>query len=98
MQKAWRKIEDMIAANMEHNRKHFRLGDVNPVFVLGQAVGEMKELMDAPDDRDEMADLLGILIHYCIKQGWSMDDIEQAIIDKLDKRFMMPVYYPEVTA
>ena len=86
MKKAWKKIEDLIAKNARH-RKGFHLGEVRPQFILGQMLEELKELWDDPNDPNEIADLLGILIHYSIKKGWTMEKIEKCLLDKLDLRF-----------
>lgn len=87
MKRVWKKIERMIKANVKHKRKNFRLGDAGINTVLAHAIEEFKELSFAPDDPAEMADLLGILIHYCIKQGWTIEFVEAKIIEKLDLRF-----------
>lgn len=76
----------MIAGNFRH-RKGFRLKDVDLDFVLSQAVEEFQELRDSPDDPSEMADLFGVLIHYCIKQGWTPELIESLLVEKLNLRF-----------
>jgi hypothetical protein len=86
MKRAWRKIEALIKTNARH-RRGFRLQDVELPFVLDQARGEFDELTDAPDDPSEMADLLGVLIHYSIKQGWTMEVLESYLIEKLNQRF-----------
>lgn len=86
MRKVWSKIELLIKANALHSRG-FRLGEVELPFVLSQAEDEFRELKDAPDDPSEMADLLGVLIHYSIKQGWTMEALESYLSEKLDLRF-----------
>lgn len=91
MRKAWRKIERMIDDGRYIHRKGFSLTAVPLSFVLDQARDEMTELVDAPDDPEEMADLIGVLIHYCVKQGWSMELIEKYLIEKLDLRFKKQV-------
>ncbi len=87
MKRSWSKIERMIKDGGYIHRKGFRLSEVRPPFILDQAKAEMQELSDAPDDPEEMADLFGVLIHYCIKQGWPMDLIESYLSKKLDLRF-----------
>ena len=86
MRRAWKKIESLIRANARH-RKGFRLQEVEFPFVLDQAAEEFRELMAAPDDPQEMADLLGVLIHYSIKQGWTIEVLESYLIEKLNERF-----------
>lgn len=87
MRRIVNKIKSLIRRDAVHNRKNFKLADVTLEFILSQAQAEFDELKDAPDDESEMADLLGILVHYCIKQGWTMDLIESKIIEKLELRF-----------
>ena len=86
MRKVWNKIDRLIKANARH-RRGFRLQEVDLPFVLSQVEAELQELKDAPDDPSEMADLLGVLIHYSIKQGWSMELLESYLSEKLDLRF-----------
>lgn len=86
MKKAWDKIQKLIDSNARH-RKGFRLQEVSLPFILSQSQDEMDELKDAPDDPSEMADLIGVLIHYSIKQGWSLEFLESLLIEKLDLRF-----------
>lgn len=86
MKKAWYKIKSLIHSNATH-RKGFRLAEVKPPFILAQALEEFGELMESPDDPVEMADLLGVLIHYSIKQGWTLELLESYLIEKLDMRF-----------
>jgi hypothetical protein len=90
MKKAWKKIERMVREGYVHNRKHFNLSEVQPPFILGHAQDELNELKEYPDDCYELADIMGILIHYCIKQGWPMELIESTLIEKLNMRFSKP--------
>jgi hypothetical protein len=87
MKKSWNKIKRMIAEGYVH-RKGFNLKDVKPRFILQQAEEEFNELKAEPDNPEEMADLLGVLIHYSIKQGWTMEVLENYLMEKLDLRFM----------
>lgn len=86
MKKVWDKVERMIRENWQH-RSGFKLGEVELPFILTHAQDELDELWAAPDDEQEMADLLATLIHYCIKQGWTMAFMQATIIDKLNMRF-----------
>lgn len=86
MRKCWQEIGRLIKVNATH-RKGFKIGEVRPLFVMGNLVGEVKELMENPDDPDEAADVFGVLIHYCLKQGWSMEDIQLRLLTKLAIRF-----------
>lgn len=86
MKKAWQEIERLIRKNARH-RKGFKIGEVQPPFIMGQAFSEFGELLRAPDDPVEMADLLGVLFHYCIKQGWSREQIQRLMLAKFAQRF-----------
>lgn len=89
MLKAWEAVERLVAANAVH-RRGFRLAEVGPAFVLFQAVEELAELQEAPDDPEELADLLGVLIHYAQKKGWSMALLEDMMLSKFRVRFRVP--------
>lgn len=89
MRKAFKKIRELISLKAVH-RKGFTIAEVRPVFILGQAMEEFRELLKAPDDPVEMADLLGVLFHYCIKQGWSEELIESYMLEKFALRFSIP--------
>lgn len=89
MIKAWRTIEHLIEKKAVH-RSGFEIAEVRPLFIIGRMQGEMKELMNAPDDMSELADLLGVIFHYAIKIGWKYEDIERQLLDKLDLRFTIP--------
>ena len=86
MKRAWAEIERLISARSIH-RKGFCITDADPHFIIGQAIDEFSELIESPDDPVEMADLLGILFHYCIKQGWTADALEALMLEKFAVRF-----------
>jgi hypothetical protein len=86
MLRAWVEIERLIRVNARH-RRGFRIAEVEPSFILDEALAELQELRDAPCDLTELSDLLGILFHYAIKQGWSIADIEAAMLEKFAIRF-----------
>lgn len=69
---AWGEVERLIAVNARH-RSGVRMGEVSRGVILKHAWDELGELADAPLDPTEMADLLGVLFHYCIQQGWTME-------------------------
>lgn len=75
---------------IHHNAKHrrgYRINDQLDDFVLGRAIQEIEELRDSPNDIMEMADAMSILIHYCIRKGWTEEQIEENILIKLEERF-----------
>jgi hypothetical protein len=89
MDALWKEIERLRATNAEH-RSGFRLGEVTQEFILTQLEKEIQELMDAPDDIREFADVLGILWHYAQFKGWTMHEIEMQALMKLALRFDVP--------
>lgn len=89
MKRAINKIKTLIERNAIH-RKGFCLQDVTLPEVLVHAQEELQELAAAPDDPTEMADLLAILFHYSIQQGWTPEFLQSLIIEKLDLRFKEP--------
>lgn len=89
MDKAYKAVEDLIARNARH-RKGFRLQEVSNDFVIEQAVSELRELSDSPSDPLELADALGCLIHYAVKHGWTLKELEQLMLRKFKERFDTP--------
>jgi hypothetical protein len=87
MKRVWKKIDGMIKRNAKHLRKDFKLGEVDFPSMLQHVKDELAELETSPDDPNEMADILGILIHYSIKQGWTMELLEHLLVEKLNLRF-----------
>lgn len=81
--KAFRKL---IETNATH-RRGYRINDQTDDFILERAIQEIQELREQPDDAMEMGDIFGILIHYCIRKGWTEDHIETLILQKLPERF-----------
>ena len=79
-------IEDLVEKNAKH-RKGYRINEQSDSFILNRAIEEIKELMEEPDDAMEMGDIFGILIHYCIRKEWTLNEIEELILDKLPERF-----------
>lgn len=86
MKRAWKAIQRLVEKNAKH-RKGFRLQEVTLPFILEQALAELKELQEQPDDPVEMADLLGVLLHYAVKQGWPIELLESYMLEKFKKRF-----------
>lgn len=86
MKRAWSKTESLITSNAKH-RKGWRTQEMDLPYLLKHATEELQELVDAPDDPTEMADLLAILFHYAIKQGWTMQFLESLMIEKMNLRF-----------
>jgi hypothetical protein len=80
------RIESLVRNNAKH-RRGFRLQEINDQFVLKQTAFELIELIQEPDNPQEMADVFGCLIHYCVRKNWSFDEIERLLFAKLKERF-----------
>lgn len=87
MQRIWDEVAAYVAANAHNPRKGYRLGELTDEEVLSYAALEMFELTGSPDDVDELADLLGCLVHYAQRKGWSPARVEEALVRKLALRF-----------
>jgi hypothetical protein len=87
MRLSWEEIKRLTEANAPHLKKGWRLGDITTETELKDAAGEIVELAHSPDDIDELADVLGCLIGYAVKKGWSCSDVETALMRKLSQRF-----------
>lgn len=97
MNKAFDKIKELMARNATH-RKGFRIADQTPLFHLKYAAGELLELTaeHAVDECEggryeqelaELADVFNCLGIFAIKCRFTTDEIEQAMIEKLETRF-----------
>ena len=81
----WTEIKLLDGANVQHRSGH-RIGEVSEAFILERAKDELVELQESPGDIDEMADTMAILIHYCVRKGWTREQVDRAIIKKLGMR------------
>lgn len=83
---AWEEALKLEEVHAEHI-KGFKLGFYPKEDILRYARLEIEELMEAPEEIHEMADLLACAIAYCARQGWTPDQVGQAIRKKLRSRF-----------
>lgn len=81
----WQEVSLYDGANVRHRKGH-RLGDATAAFILSRAKEELEELEQAPDDVEEMADLMATLIHYCVRKGWTRDQLDRAMLTKMKLR------------
>lgn len=86
MKTAWDAIQWLTDNNVEH-RSGWKMQEIPPLAILGHARDELKELFDAPDDKEEIADTIASLFHYAQVKGVSYLELEQLILVKLSKRF-----------
>lgn len=93
----WSYIEAMISGNVAHRTKGFRLGDSTIQFALKHLADEHKELQDTAAacamrdaTRDELADVLGVVIHLAILCGETPASFAKREMEKLKLRFEVP--------
>lgn len=86
---AWQTVARYVDANARHATKGWRLGEITDQYILTYVLGEVCELLSAPDDIEEMADTLACLIHYALRKGWSEGDVNAAVLRKLSRRFVV---------
>ena len=90
MQEAYDRIRELEKAGAEHLRVGKKLSDFRDDEILGYAAHEIVELAMDPEDMTEMADAFSCLIHYCVRKGWHLFEIEAVLLDKLKMRISDP--------
>lgn len=98
----WQYIQAMIDSNVPHRTKGFRLGEATIQFALKHLADEHRELQEAADaptamseeTRNELADVLGVLIHLAILLKETPESFAKREIEKLKLRFEIPVPTP----
>ena len=88
MTKSWNKIIELKNRNAKH-RKGFHINNISQKERINAAVQELLELKDSFPwySLYELADVLAILLHFAQVQGWSLKDLDDAILYKLQLRF-----------
>lgn len=86
MEEAWQKLEKLYHAGAKNKRRGKKLKKYTLCQALKKVAEETVELMAEPDNIDEMADIFKALIHAAIIQGWSIEDVEKALLKKIKKR------------
>ena len=87
MQKAWKEIKRLVEINAKHMKKRKRLGDYKSEDILKHTAEEVVELSCNENKIEEVADILGCLIHYCVRKRWSEERLEKELLKKLKERF-----------
>lgn len=90
LSEVFREVERLIRVDA-HHRKGFRISEATPDFIFGQAAEEFFELENAEGEVEELhefGDLIGVLVHYAIKRGWTEEQVTAVILDKFKQRFM----------
>ena len=86
MIKAWNVVSKYIANNALHKKSGKRICDVSEKDRLEHLALEVRELIDEPGDIAEMADVLALLFHQAQYRGFTMEELEAKIIEKLGER------------
>jgi hypothetical protein len=69
------------------HRRGFTLNETTQIGRLNFVVGEIHELSASPHDIEEMADVLAVLFDYALTEGWTLPQIEEAMIKKVTTRW-----------
>ena len=85
MRQSFEIIRRLVAEDAKH-RKGFRLSELGDNDILSHAQDELNELRE-DHCVDELADVIGCLFHFAIKHGWTFDEIDTALQEKLKARF-----------
>jgi len=93
MRKAWDEVARLVLMNAKNARKPFTLRTLTDTAQQDHMAKKFAELMEAPGDLHEMADVFACLMHWALRKGWTLEAIEEAILYKLRRRFM-PVSGP----
>src|SRR5687767_1887507 len=72
-------VKSLVKANALHTKRLIRLQEATPQTILDHAREELGELEFAPDDIEELADLVAILFHYMVLKGWTPAQLDDAI-------------------
>lgn len=89
----WTYIVEMINQNVKHKSKGYGLGDMTWFDQLEHLQDEVKELKDAvtaQHAKEEIADVLGVVLHMAIFQGDTPQTLSGRLFGKLRARFEMP--------
>ncbi len=73
--------------NAVHGKRNTKLQDYSLTDILKHAGEELIELASDQYDRKEFSDLMCCLLHYMVKQNWTMDEIESISLTKLEEIF-----------
>ncbi len=89
MKAAFIAVQKLMDKNSKH-RKGFRINDLSRVDIVRHAEEELEELLIANtiiDKRKELADVFACLIHFALANGWTEEEVENDILNKLSARF-----------
>jgi len=80
-------VHRLVVANAKHIKSGNRLQGLSDAEIFNHLHCEVAELAKAPEDIDEMGDILCIVYHLAHRRGWSTKRMEEAAIRKLAARF-----------
>jgi predicted house-cleaning noncanonical NTP pyrophosphatase (MazG superfamily) len=83
----WQMINVLILQNAWHIKKNKQIRDFTDEEMLEHLQDEVAELAKAPKDINEAADILVILYHLAIRNGWTLKDLSDAAQKKIVQRF-----------
>ena len=83
---AWATLESLRKANARH-RRGWRCREATVSDALRDLQAELAELTLRPGDLDELADVLVVAFHLAMIQGWTLAQVDQAMVAKLRSRF-----------
>lgn len=92
MLKSWEEMALLGRLKAVH-RKGFVLGKVSPAKILVDAADEHKELVDAsgtPSELEELCDTILTYFHFAQVRGYTLDQMDHMMLNKLAKRFTIP--------
>lgn len=92
--KSWAVVAELRARNARHKRKRWALQDQTPEGALKNAREEITELSNAErfkepeiNRKKELADVFGTLFHYAQMRGYTLEQIDDCLCEKLAERF-----------
>ena len=83
----WQMINVLRAQNAWHISTNTRVRDFTSDDMMAGLLNEVYEFNDAPTDILEAADVLVMLYHICIRNGWTLTMLSEAAEKKISERF-----------
>ena len=91
MKKTWDLIKFYITTpGVRHKKRGGLIAETTPSQRLEHLLNEVVELCATPHDLKEMADVQAILLHHVQAEGYSMEQFEDCIKEKLSQRLEVP--------
>ena len=81
------KVAEEIFTDKDPNRQiGYVPNGMLPVFLAAKLHEEVEEVIEAPEDLDEYADVLEVLLTMAALSGISLEDIEKRRLEKRDRK------------